>query len=489
MIELKNISFQYFGSDTATLKDFSLHIKKGECVLLCGKSGCGKTTVTKLVNGMIPYLSSGDKKGSVTLNGRNVEEIPMYELSKIIGSVFQNPKSQFFNLDTDSELVFALENQGIPVEVIKSRLEEVTEELGIQKLRHRDIFSLSGGEKQLIAIASVYMAAPDVLVLDEPTANLDVLAIDTLKQILLQMKQQGKTILIAEHRLSYLKDIADTVIFMENGTQKEVYTGKEFYHLDDNKRKSMGLRRLYNTAKESAAMLQRTKKVSIQLNNARISYGKRTILENISFKAHKGDIIGITGNNGVGKTSLCRAICGLSALKEGKMKYGSQEMNVSDRLQRSYLIMQDVNHQLFGESVKEECMMNCNPVSNAKIDSILNTMDLSAYAENHPMTLSGGQKQRLAIAVSLLLDKDIYIFDEPTSGLDYASMCTVRNQISMLAQRGATVFLVTHDMELLDTLCNRCFFVLSNKIVEIFSDTFNYSSHVKRMLYNRNSFI
>jgi len=150
-------------------------------VLLCGKSGCGKTTVTKLVNGMIPYLSSGDKKGSVTLNGRNVEEIPMYELSKIIGSVFQNPKSQFFNLDTDSELVFALENQGIPVEVIKSRLEEVTEELGIQKLRHRDIFSLSGGEKQLIAIASVYMAAPDVLVLDEPTANLDVLAIDTLK--------------------------------------------------------------------------------------------------------------------------------------------------------------------------------------------------------------------------------------------------------------------------------------------------------------------
>ena len=137
MIELKNVSFRYPLSDTESLKNFSLSIKKGECVLLCGRSGCGKTTVTKLVNGIIPYLADGDKTGNVMIKGTPIGEIPMYQLSKITGSVFQNPKSQFFNLDTDSELVFALENQGIPTEKIRARLEEVTEKLGIFKLRNR----------------------------------------------------------------------------------------------------------------------------------------------------------------------------------------------------------------------------------------------------------------------------------------------------------------------------------------------------------------
>lgn len=482
MIELKNVSFRYPLSDTASLKDFSLSVKKGECVLLCGRSGCGKTTVTKLVNGIIPYLADGDKTGSVTIKGTPVGEIPMYQLSKITGSVFQNPKSQFFNLDTDSELVFALENQGIPTEKIRKRLEEVTEKLGIFNLRNRDIFSLSGGEKQLIALASVYMADPEVFVLDEPTANLDLYSIDILKRMLQQMKQEGKTILIAEHRLSYLKDIVDTVVFMEQGKKKDVYTGKEFFALDDKKRTEMGLRRLRDLSSEADAPETKRREPGVGLDKVKISYGKRTVLEHISFQAYRGDIIGITGNNGVGKTTLCRTICGLIRETEGKITYEGKSVKPADRQKRSYLIMQDVNHQLFGESVEEECRIDQNPVTDDRIQEILKQLDLSTEINRHPMSLSGGQKQRLAIAVSLLLKKDIYIFDEPTSGLDYASMCAVRDQIRMLAESGATVFLVTHDMELLDTLCNRCLFVRRDRAVEIFADARGYSGYVKKML-------
>lgn len=482
MIELQNVSFRYNENKAESVKDFSLKIQKGECVLLCGKSGCGKTTVTKLVNGIIPYLSNGEKSGMVILNGEKIEDIPMYKLSQIIGSVFQNPKSQFFNLDTDSELVFALENQGISVDIIKKRLEEATEKFGISHLRNRNIFELSGGEKQLIAVTSVYIANPTIFVLDEPTANLDLLAIDTLKKILLQMKQEGKTILIAEHRLSYLKEVVDKVIFMENGYIKKTYSNEEFYSLTNLERKQLGLRRLNDTAENVIPAVHEISEISVQLTNAKIGYGKTTILENISFQAHKGDIIGISGNNGIGKSSLCRAICGLHRVSKGSIYFNGTVVKPFERLEKSYLIMQDVNHQLFGESVKDECIMNNDNADFERIQTILEIMDLLPHSTKHPMALSGGQKQRLAIAVSLLLNKDVYIFDEPTSGLDYISMCAVRNQILSLAQQGTTIFLITHDMELLDTLCTRCFFLQPKRIVEVFRDKNNFSSHIKRML-------
>ena len=217
MIELKDVSFQYENSDKESISHINMSVNKGECILLCGKSGCGKTTVTKLINGLIPHMASGKKEGSAYIKGVSVDEIPMYQLSKTVGSVFQNPKSQFFNLDTDSELTFAVENQGLYEDEINQRLEEVTESLKIGHLRNRSIFELSGGEKQLIAVASVCISRPEILVLDEPTANLDLQAIHILKNMLIQLKAAGITIIIAEHRLSYLFGIVDRVLYMSEG--------------------------------------------------------------------------------------------------------------------------------------------------------------------------------------------------------------------------------------------------------------------------------
>lgn len=482
MIELRDVSFQYENSDKDSVSHIHLSIEKGECVLLCGKSGCGKTTITKLINGLIPHMVQGKKEGAAYIKGQPVDDIPMYQLSQTIGSVFQNPKSQFFNLDTDSELTFAVENQGLPASEIHQRLEEITERLHIAHLRNRNIFELSGGEKQLIAVASVCIAKPEILVLDEPTANLDLRAVHTLRDTLIQLKKVGVTIIIAEHRLSYLREIVDRVLYMSEGRIEKEYTGAEFFRLSDAERIGMGLRRLQDRGCVPMNDKNHTKQVAVKAENLSLRYGKKLVLENISCTAYKGDIIGIVGKNGVGKSTFCRSICGLLPLSTGSIQIEGAYTNEKERRNLSYIVMQDVNHQLFGDSVMEEMTLSQNNQDINRVSSLLHDFSLESYKDRHPLTLSGGQKQRLAIAVSLMLQKEIYLFDEPSSGLDYQSMCEIRDQISRLSGKGCTIFLITHDMELLDSICNRCFFLEKDKVIELFPDSRSLSEMVEMLL-------
>ncbi|MDN5341560.1 MAG: energy-coupling factor transport system ATP-binding protein [Oceanotoga sp.] len=229
MIELKNIVFGY-NKDNIILKNINLNILKNECILLCGKSGSGKTTLTKLINGIIPHLTENFYfNGKVLCNDFDIKNHKMYEISRIIGSVFQNPKSQFFNIDSNSEIVFGLENNGIPQKNIELRLKETINSLKIEKLLNRNIFKMSGGEKQSLAFASVFAMNPEVFVLDEPTANLDEESISVLKNILKKIKSEGKTIIIAEHRLFYLKDIVDRVVLMKDGYISKIFNSKDFF--------------------------------------------------------------------------------------------------------------------------------------------------------------------------------------------------------------------------------------------------------------------
>jgi len=242
MIKLTDVSFTYDEQQENGLQNITLHIPKGQFVLLCGESGCGKTTVTRLINGLIPHFYSGELSGRTEVCGMDTANTEIAELSDHIGSVFQNPRTQFFNTDTDSELAFGLENRGLPAENIRSRIAEVSRELKIQHLMQRSIFELSGGEKQKIAFASVYTSSPEILVLDEPSSNLDPQSIEELTLLLKKAKAENHTIIIAEHRIWYLMELADRVVFMKDGRIEKDMNIAEFKALPESERINMGLR-------------------------------------------------------------------------------------------------------------------------------------------------------------------------------------------------------------------------------------------------------
>ena len=244
MIEFNNVTFQYKGNSEGGVFDLSLKIADGEAVLLCGTSGCGKTTVARLINGLIPHYYKGELTGAVTVGGRNIAESELYDLAGVVGTVFQNPRSQFFAIDTDGEMTFGAENIGMPPTEILARKNAVTSEMHIERLLDRSIFGLSGGEKQTIACASVSVLSPDIIVLDEPSSNLDSGAIEKLKDILAQWKAQGKTIVIAEHRLYFLRELADRMLIMENGRIIRELSAEEIKSLTADDTERMGIRPL-----------------------------------------------------------------------------------------------------------------------------------------------------------------------------------------------------------------------------------------------------
>ncbi len=459
MIEWKDVSFNYPEQKSDGLRHINLSISRGECVLFCGRSGCGKTTMLRLVNGLIPSFFSGEGDGAVYLEGQDCSEIPMYRLAERVGSVFQNPRTQFFNVDTDSEIAFGMENRALPPAELVRRVEQTARELNIEALRGKSIFALSGGEKQKIAFASVYAMNPDVYLLDEPSSNLDMDSIHALKEHLKLIKGQGKTILIAEHRLYYLMELADKIIYLEQGRIKGIYTPKELAALPQEQRASMGLRAVDLQRLRPQKRMECVQAPMLELKNVKLCYRKKTVLENICLQAARGEIIAVAGHNGTGKTTFSRALCGLHKGCEGEFALEGKALDDKERRKSSYLVMQDVGYQLFAESVEKECVFGIKNPDAALADRTLEALDLASFREKHPNTLSGGQKQRLAVAVSMVCGKDILVFDEPTSGLDYDSMIRVATLMEQLAERGAIVFVVTHDYELVCRVCTRivCF--------------------------------
>ncbi len=473
MIHIQNVSFTYEQADTPSLKNINLSVKTGECVLLCGKSGCGKTTLIRLLCGMLPDFYNGAFTGSVSVKEIDPVTAPMYEIAKTVGTVFQNPRTQFYTVNTTSEIAFGCENFGMEPKLIRDRVYETADALHINALLDRNIFQLSGGEKQKIAFASIYAVHPDIYVLDEPSSNLDNHAINELQSMLQFLKSHGKTIVIAEHRIRYLKELADRAVYMKEGQIEKEYTMQELDSMSIAERMETGIRpvslggfsSIIKEQSESSGDIGGN--ASIQMKDVCFSYTKykgqpSLTIPEACFPA--GTVIAVTGNNGAGKSTLVSVVGGLLKNKKGTVKLNGNIQSAKERLFVSYMVMQEVNHQLFTDSVKEEIVLGVKNPDERALNAVLTKMDIEHLKDRHPMTLSGGQKQRVAIAAAVFCKKKILIFDEPTSGLDFFHMMQTAELIKTLKADDTYIFVITHDYELIAAACDIAVEVKNSRI-------------------------
>ena len=466
MVELKNVSFRYGAGNVectyaSSLKNIDLTVKTGECVLLTGPSGCGKTTILRLINGLIPHFYSGALSGDIFIDGDSVKDRELYDTALIIGTVFQNPRTQFYNVDTTGELAFGCENRGLPEQEIYTRIDRTVAHFRMASLMDRNIFRLSDGEKQKIACASVNVSEPKIILLDEPSANLDYTATLMLRELILRWKAEGKTIIAAEHRIAYLWDIIDRAVVLRDGEIVGEFTGSGKEELTQNQLTQMGLR---TTVMESPAEMQmdsfREGDRPITLRNFHFAYHgeKKNIVDIPILQIAAGQITAIVGANGAGKTSFLNCLCGLEKRCKGTLEYEGKLYDSKSRKKLCFMVMQDTGNQLFTESVLDEVLISLKKgTANEKETAmeIIRNLDLADFADRHPQSLSGGQKQRLAIACALASGRDLLLLDEPTSGLDYAHMKETAELLEKLRSMGTTILVVTHDSELIRACCTR----------------------------------
>ena len=479
MILLKDVSYEWEDGRTA-LKNINLEIKNGEFVLISGKSGSGKSTLGSVMNGLIPHYYKGKMQGKAFVFGKDISKLLLHEIGHIVGTVFQDPRSQFFTTTTDEEIAFGLQTICKSREEIKQRVEEVYAELDIPELKGKSVFELSSGQKQKIAIASIYGMNPKVLILDEPSANLDMKATFDLFFILEKLKKKGTTVVLIEHRLYYVKSLFDRFLLMKEGEIAQDLSREEVTHLEGAFWDENGLRTL-----ELEEYRISEKKDLYQLNDESISgkglkfcypsaakdgkKQKQYILNHLDFNMECGKAIGLIGLNGTGKTTFARVISGLEKIKEGKIwAEKDKELNRKDLMDMSYFVFQDSDYQLFSESVLDEMLLGISSKdkkeNTQKAKSILSVLGLDKYIDKHPFALSRGEKQRLTIACGMMKQAKIFIYDEPTSGCDKDSMLSVAKLIEEQLKNGITVLVISHDFEFLANTVSRLWVMGDGKI-------------------------
>lgn len=469
MIKLNNVSFSYPETGENSLVDINLHIDSGECILLCGKSGCGKTTLTRLLNGLIPNFYNGSLEGSIRIDDFDPTNSPLYKTAGKVGSVFQNPRTQFFNVDTTSELAFGCENFGMEPARIAERVQKTARELSLEGLLDRNIFMLSGGEKQKIAFAGVYAMSPQVYVLDEPSSNLDSKSVWDIRRLLLLLKNQGKTIIIAEHRVYYLKGLVDRAIYMENGKIVREYSMEELERFTPEECMKTGIRAVGPHAYLPKPLPSLETGIKLSLRGIAFSYGNRDVLEIPQLTIPAGRITGIIGENGAGKSTFASCLCGLLKQQKGTFSLKGESLKGKARIALSYMVMQEVNHQLFTESVREEIILGAESIREEQLIDMLDKLDISPLKDRHPMTLSGGQKQRTIIASALFCSKKILVFDEPTSGLDFYHMMQTAELLKSLRSQDTFIFIITHDYEFTVAACDDIIHIESGRVKDSYT--------------------
>lgn len=481
MIDVASLSFSYVseltGDRVEALKDVELSADAGSLTLVCGASGCGKSTLMKALTGLVPQMTPGELDGVVRINGRNLADVALTDVGHLCSSVFQNPRTQFFCDTVAEELAFCGENYGRERATLRQQSERAAKLMGISHLMERKLTTLSGGQLQKVALACALASGAPVLLADEPTSNLDPAAISEVRAALKVLKEQGLTIVVVEHRLHFLRGLADQVLLMEGGRVTRRWSGAEFFSMGQAQRRSLGLRTLVdpgppetwvgqvqagrqeNQVRQGQAGCQEKQagrqenreatpsQVRLSCRGLSFTYGANPVFEGLDADFPAGQITCIAGANGVGKTTLVRVLCGLAAPSSGSISMDGVPASRKTRRSACALVMQDTGRQLFSDTLAGELTIGASHASGQSGEQLLADFDLANLGERHPLSLSGGQKQRLVIAAARATGRPIVILDEPTSGVDARHLDSITATLRRIADEGAAVVVVTHDGE------------------------------------------
>ncbi|MFT4300680.1 MAG: ABC transporter ATP-binding protein [Desulfovibrio sp.] len=458
MLELNNVSYTYPHGQGAGIKNMSLQVAPGELVLCTGRSGCGKSTLIRLLNGLAPHYYKGELEGQVLVAGKCNRERHLAEISQDVGTLFQNPEAQFFALTVEDEVAIALECQGLPEDACKAAAQAALTQVGMADAGGQSVLGLSEGQKQKVALAGLLAQNPRALVLDEPSANLDPESARELAVILQALKAKGMAVLVVDHRLAWLRDVADRVVVMDQGQM--VAEGDFSLLEDDDLRLRHGLRAVEWGDPRSELPRFAGKEAATGFAVASLSFafkGENPLFQNMSAHFPSGQVSALVGHNGCGKTTLAKLAAGMLRSRDGAFVCGGEQLPQRGRARRVGLVLQNADHQLRMDSVRAELADALMGLPRAeamqRIEHTLATYDLLPLADRHPQSLSGGEKQRLSVAAAMIRRPDVVFLDEPTSGLDGRNMLRMADDLRRAAEAGATVIVITHDLEFMSEAC------------------------------------
>ncbi|MGA2918260.1 ABC transporter ATP-binding protein [Methanoregula sp.] len=477
MIDLENVSYTYPHTVQTALHDLSLSLPEGTCILVTGPSGAGKTTLCLAAAGILHHEYGGKKEGSVTVDGKNVSEYTgLSALAQKIGIVFDDPEAQMIFTTVEEEILSALEHRGLEAAVIEERLASIMQVTHLSELRNRSPHNLSGGQKQRVALAATLALGNDILILDEPTSELDEHATGRIVSILKNLKAQGKTILLVEHKFSHFREIVDTLVVMENGKISAMGTPAEIF-ADERLRKIVlpdfsGIRDLKPISGTSALSPVATSDPVISVQDLSYSYGDILAIDSLNLSIHAGEFVAIVGENGSGKTTLVKHFNGLLAPTHGNVLIGgknTRQSTITDLARDVGLVFQNPDHMFFADTVREEVEFGLKNIGfsegNSVIDKALEDVGLTHTKDLYPRWLSRGERQRLAIACVIAMRPPAIVLDEPTTGLDGIEARLVMEILKTLQLAGHTIIVITHNREIAQYCADRVILMEKGRII------------------------
>ena len=516
MIRFDHLTYSYPDALHPILSDLSLHIRDGEFVLVVGASGSGKSTLLRCLNGLIPHFYGGRISGAARVAGRDPIALEPRGMSSTVGLVFQDPEAQFVVDTVESELAFAMENHALPQTTMRKRVEEVLDQLNIAHLRERRISTLSGGEKQRVAIASVLTLQPQVLVLDEPTSQLDPQAAEEVLTVLQKLNADlGLTIVLSEHRLERVVQYADRMIYLPgagdrpvDGTPQEVLCQIDTVPplielgrvLDWNPlpltlkdaRRELQMLSLTPAPAPSARQVPTNMPTQVAIKDLWFAYNGDPVLRGIDLQVQRGEFVAIMGRNGSGKTTLLKHLVGLLQPSRGQVMVGDMDTRrvpAEQLIEMVGYVPQNPDSLLFADSVREELDFTRKSHGLAPEDptELLSSLGIANHAERYPRELSVGERQRVALAAILAAHPNVLLLDEPTRGIDSTQKRALVQYLEQERRRGSTVILSTHDVELVAASADRVVILGDGEVVvdgptrEVMTQSMIFASQINKL--------